>query len=66
MNKIKLISILVVGVALALLVMQNTAPVYVRFLWLAFETAGIVLLALTAFGGFILGVLVTFLVTRNR
>jgi hypothetical protein len=46
----------------AVVVLQNTAPVPMRILWLVGEVLAVLLLFLTAVGGFILGLLVTLLV----
>jgi uncharacterized integral membrane protein len=54
----KLVIILVISIALILIVVQNTAPVEARFLWLTAEVPAILLLFLTAAGGFALGLLV--------
>ena len=61
MKKIKLGFILVLAVALAVVVLQNTAPVQVSVLWLTGEVPAVLLLFLTAGGGFILGLLVALL-----
>jgi len=58
MKRLKLVSILVISVILALVVIQNTTPVMGRFLWFTAEVPVIVLLLVTAAGGFILGLLV--------
>lgn len=62
MRTIKLVLLLMLAVALALVVFQNTAPVQMRFLWLRAEVPAVLLLFLTAAGGFILGLLVALLV----
>lgn len=53
--------LLVLFIALALLIAQNTTPFQVRFLWLTTEMPGIILLFLTALGGFGAGLLVALL-----
>ncbi len=58
MKTAKLVSILTVIIALILLVVQNTSPVLARFLWFSAEMPAIMLLLLTAVGGFALGILV--------
>ncbi len=65
MKRIKLAILLTVILALVLLVVQNTAPVNARFLWLSAEVPVILLLFLTTAGGFIAGLLVA-LLTRSR
>ena len=62
MKRLKLVSILVISVILALVVIQNTTPVQGRFLWFTAEVPVIVLLFLTVAGGFVLGVLVAMFV----
>jgi uncharacterized integral membrane protein len=58
MRRIKLVILLTLGLALALLVVQNTAPTQARFLWLTAEVPVILLLFLAAAGGFVSGLLV--------
>lgn len=66
MNKKRKLALLVVlSLALVLLVAQNTAPIQARFLWMAVEVPAIVLLFLTAVGGFVAGLLVALLVKRD-
>ena len=62
MKRIKLVFLLTISLALALVVVQNTAPVNARFLWLTAEVPVIVLLFLTAAGGFVSGLLSALLV----
>lgn len=57
----KLVIILVISIALILLVVQNTAPVEARFMWLTAEVPAVLLLFLAAAGGFALGLLVALL-----
>ncbi len=66
MKNIKLVLILILSLALVLVVVQNTAPVEARFLWLKAEIPGIVLLFLTALGGFVLGLLAALLLGWSR
>lgn len=62
MKRIKLIFLLTISLALVLVVVQNTAPVNARFLWLTTEVPVIVLLLfLTAAGGFVSGLLAALL-----
>jgi uncharacterized integral membrane protein len=49
-----------------LLVVQNTAPVSVRFLWFRGEVPAILLLFLTTAGGLILGLLIALLARGHR
>ena len=62
MKKIKLVLLLTISLVLVLVVVQNTAPVNARFLWLTAEVPVIVLLFLTAAGGFVSGLLSALLV----
>jgi uncharacterized integral membrane protein len=61
MNKVKLVLLFVFAVALVVLIIQNRAPVHMRFLWFSAEISAVVLLFLTAAGGFILGLLAALL-----
>jgi uncharacterized integral membrane protein len=58
---IKLGAIAILVAALATVIAQNRAPVQAHFLLITIEMPLILLLALTAFGGFVLGVLVALL-----
>lgn len=62
MKKAKLVLLVTLSLALVLLVAQNTDPVHARFLWFTAEVPAIVLLFLTAVGGFVSGLLVALLV----
>lgn len=66
MSKAKLALILTLSVALILVVVQNTTLVRGRFLWFTAEVPVILLLVLTATGGFILGLLVAMFYHRDR
>jgi len=61
----KKVLLLVLAVSLAVVVLQNTAPIQVRFLWLSGEMPAVLLLLFTAAGGFVLGLLVA-LLSGNR
>jgi uncharacterized integral membrane protein len=61
MKTFKLMFVLVLSLALVLLVAQNTAPVQGRFLWMTAEVPAVLLLFLTASGGFVAGLLVALL-----
>lgn len=61
-KSLKLASMLAVCVAMAFLVLQNRALIEVRFLWWTGTVSAIVLLFLTAVGGFVLGLLTALLV----
>lgn len=58
---IKLGAIAIIVAALAMVIAQNRAPVQTHFLLITIEMPLILLLALTALGGFVLGVLVALL-----
>lgn len=65
MKTLKLILILVLVLALSAVVLQNQSSWEVRFLWLAGEVPGIILLFLTAAAGFIAGVTVALTMKRS-
>jgi len=65
MKKLKLWSLVVLAGALLLVALQNTAPMHMRFLWLTGEAPAVLLLALTAAGGFTVGLLVGLLRSRK-
>ncbi|MDY0220954.1 MAG: lipopolysaccharide assembly protein LapA domain-containing protein [Desulfobacterium sp.] len=65
MKKAKLALLLTISLALVLLVAQNTAPVHARFLWFTAEIPAIVLLFLTAAGGFVSGLLAALILKRG-
>lgn len=62
MKTTKLVLLLVLVIVLAAVVLQNRAPVKVHFLWLTRELSAVLLLFLTATGGFFMGLLVALLV----
>ncbi|MBU1054724.1 MAG: LapA family protein [Proteobacteria bacterium] len=61
MKTIKQVLVLTISIALVLVAVQNTAPIQARFLWFTTEMPVILLLFLTAAGGFILGLIVSLL-----
>ncbi|MBN1547494.1 MAG: hypothetical protein JW902_12630 [Syntrophaceae bacterium] len=65
MKKLKIVFLLVLGISLILVVIQNTAPVRTHFLWLTAEIPAVVLLFLTAVGSFISGLLVALLIKSD-
>ncbi|HEN21320.1 MAG TPA: hypothetical protein ENN86_04845 [Desulfobacteraceae bacterium] len=65
MKSIRQILLLALVVALAVIVLQNQTPWQVRFLWMAGEVPGIILLFLTASAGFISGITAAFLMKRG-
>lgn len=65
MKSLKLIFLLVLILCMAALVVQNTAPIEARFLWLTAEVPAIVLLFLTSAGGFIAGLLIALIVRSS-
>jgi uncharacterized integral membrane protein len=65
-KKLKLIFILVLSLIIALIVIQNTAPIQAHFLWITVRMPVILLLLLTAMGGFVLGILVSLFTKPGR
>jgi uncharacterized integral membrane protein len=65
MKKMKIILISIFVIAIALVILQNTARVQAHFLWFTAEVSVIVLLFFTALGGFLLGLLVMLLKRGN-
>lgn len=57
--------LLLVSLGVVLVVIQNTDLVQARFLWFAAEIPAIVLLFVTAVGGFIAGLLAALLIKRG-
>ncbi len=66
MRRAKLVLILGLSLTLVMVVVQNTSPVLGRFLWFSAEVPAIVLLVLTAAGGFALGLLVAIYYQRDK
>jgi uncharacterized integral membrane protein len=58
MTAVKSFFVIALGLALLLLVVQNTDPVRARFLWYTAEMPAILLLVVTALAGFALGLVV--------
>lgn len=65
MKKIKLVFLLILSLLIVTLVLQNTAPMQARFLWLTAEVPAVLLLFLVAAGGFVAGLLVALLRKRG-
>jgi uncharacterized integral membrane protein len=65
MKKLKIILIITFSIAIALLILQNTARVQAHFLWFTAEISVIVLLFFATVGGFILGLFVALLKKGN-
>jgi uncharacterized integral membrane protein len=65
MKRLKLVLLWTLSLVLVLLIVQNTAPVQAHFLWLTAVVPAILLLFLTAAGGFIAGILVALLIERG-
>jgi len=61
MRIVKQVSLVVLGILLAVIILQNTAPVRVQFLWMSGQMATVLLLFLTTVGGFAMGVIATML-----
>jgi len=62
---IKLAVLLVVTLTLVLVVLQNTATIQARFLWYTAELSVIVLLFVSAAGGFVLGIVAALLAKKT-
>lgn len=65
MKNVKLAALLIVVATLLLLVVQNSAPVQARFLWMSAEVSVVLLLFVTAAGGFLAGMLTALLGRTN-
>ncbi len=65
MKKLRLILMIVCSVAIALIILQNTARVQAHFLWFTAEIPVIVMLFFTAVGGFVLGLFVAWFKKSN-
>jgi uncharacterized integral membrane protein len=61
MRTAKQVLLIVLGALLAVVILQNTSPVRIQFLWLSGQMSTVLLLFLTAVGGFAMGVIVTLL-----
>lgn len=59
MKTAKMVALLVLVVLVVVVIMQNTDPVQMRFLWMTGQVPAVLLLFLTAAGGFIIGLIVT-------
>ncbi len=66
MAAVKLVAVLALAIALAVVVLQNTSPAQVRFLWLIGEMPTVLPLFLTSAGGFVLGLAVAIAVRSGR
>ncbi len=66
MQKFKWSAIIVAAGLLAIILLQNTAPVETNILFLSFIMPRAALLFLTALLGFLCGVVLTLLVTRKN
>ena len=65
MKNVKLAVLLTIVLTLVVVVVQNTAPVRTRFLWLTADVPAVLLLFLTAAGGFAAGILVALLMRKQ-
>jgi len=65
-RKIRIVLLLFVAALMLLLVMQNTAPVEARFLWMSAEIPVVTLLGATSIGGFVTGSIATLLLTKRK
>lgn len=66
MNNARLIGILVLVFALGALIIQNRAPVETHFLFITIQMPHILLLVLAIGGGFALGLLVAYGMSRRK
>lgn len=67
MRTLKQVLLVILGLFLTVVVLQNTAPVRIQFLWFSGQISTVLLLFLTAAGGFAMGVIVTLLIKgRSR
>ncbi len=66
MQRVKISVLLLIGLGVVLIVIQNTAPVQARFLWMTAEVPAVVLLFVTAVGGFVSGLLVALFLKRDQ
>lgn len=65
MKNLKLGLVLALVAALGIVILQNRDPVETHFLFFTFTLPRIVLLFLTALGGFVAGILVVLFTTRR-
>ncbi len=65
-KKVKLIFLLLLIVALFLVVVQNSAVVHARFLWLSADVPLVTLLLLTTAAGFLAGLLTVLIFKSGR
>ncbi len=66
MKMFKLVLLFVLLILLMVLTLQNQAAVKVHFLWMKGELSAVVLLFLTAAGGFLMGLLVPLLIREKQ
>lgn len=66
MKRAKMVALLVLVVLVVVVIMQNTAPVQMRFLWLTGQVPAVLLLFLTAAGGFAIGLIVALLAKGGK
>lgn len=62
MRTLKQVLLVILGLFLTVIILQNTAPVRIQFLWFSGHISTVLLLFLTAVGGFAMGVIVTLLI----
>jgi|GEM_PF-870169 len=61
MRTTKQVLLVILGALLTVVILQNTAPVRIQFLWFSGEISTVLLLFLTAVGRFYMGVMMTLL-----
>ncbi|MCD4689755.1 MAG: lipopolysaccharide assembly protein LapA domain-containing protein [Desulfuromonadaceae bacterium] len=66
MQRVKISVLLLIGLGVVLIVIQNTAPVQARFLWMTAEVPVVVLLFVTTVGGFVSGLLAALFLKRDQ
>jgi len=66
MKLFKLVLLFVLLISLMVVTLQNQATVKVHFLWLTGEMPAVILLFLTATGGFLMGLLVPLLIREKQ
>lgn len=66
MDTVKSVLLIVLALCLIILIIQNTAPVNARFLWIRAEMPVFMLLFFTTAIGYLLGMITILLVRKNK